>query len=231
MSVLLHFVSDVAREQHRHAAEAELEDDRIVVADLLALPVRHRRVVDAQLDAAKLEAIAALKRSPAGTSPGGGLVEALGRFVVGDRHSLPHLARRERPHQRQRAADVIRVAVSDGEIVEAGDRHARAAPGRARGRRYRSSPRTETPPASTISRRPLGSWTKHRVTLTNIHHRQAKPAVAALARQESRARSQSRQTAPRLRRADRRGRGPCEGECPRRPCESASHQTDRVVTT
>jgi hypothetical protein len=173
-------VTDVAGKQHRHAAEPELEHDRIVVADLLALPVRRGRVVDAQLDAAKREAIAALKRSPAGASLGRGLLEAPGCFVVGDRHSLPRLRRRERAHQRQRAADVIGVAVSNDEIVKAGDRtrpqrRAEHAVADIEAPAHRDAAGVDHEPS------PVGKLDQSGVALANIHHRQPKAIVAALA--------------------------------------------------
>ena len=67
-AALLDFPADVAGQQHRHLAEAQLDDERVVVAHALALPVRRRRMMDAQLDAADLEPIAALQRAPGGAA-------------------------------------------------------------------------------------------------------------------------------------------------------------------
>ena len=60
----LHRGADIARQHDRHSAVANLQDDRVVVADLLTFPVGKGRVSHVHLCAPETKTVAALQRSP-----------------------------------------------------------------------------------------------------------------------------------------------------------------------
>ena len=134
--------------------------------------------MDAQLDAADLEAVAALQRSPgARAARSASARSACGRLVVGDRHTPPDSARREVAHQRPRAADVIRIAVRDGEVIE-----------RQQAARAERRPEDAIADVEVAARRhaarvdeqraAVGKGHEHRVALTDVDHREVQPPVA-----------------------------------------------------
>src|SRR5947207_1364109 len=75
-------------------------------------------MMDAQFNAAELDAIALLQGAPGGTLARGDRVQRVGRLVLRNRHAFPDLQRREVARQRDRTADVIGIAVGEREVIE-----------------------------------------------------------------------------------------------------------------
>ena len=91
--------------------------------------------------------------------------------------AVPDLARREVAHQRHRAADVIGIAVRDGEVVQPPD--AARAQRRAEHAIADVEVAAHRHAAGVDHQRPaVRQRHEHRIALPHVHHRQMQPAVA-----------------------------------------------------
>ena len=102
--------------------EVEVFDDhRIVVANASALPVRRRRVPDAQPGRAGAPDLAASDTSPHGTHGRGAVGQHTKRLVRRHRYALPHLRGVKSLEDGWCTADVIRIAVCGHDRHQAAD--------------------------------------------------------------------------------------------------------------
>ena len=120
---LLGLAADVAGQDDRDVAPEQFQDDRVVVADVLPFPVGKRRVADDHLDVVDREPIVRLESGPSGARARAAAARRTLAIGADRGTGMPSedLARPEVAHDRQEAADVIRVAVRDGGRIEAPD--------------------------------------------------------------------------------------------------------------
>ena len=118
---LLDVPANVARQENRHVPPAHLDHQRIVVPNALALPVRRRRMPHHHIHIVDRDVHAAVNVGPACSDRPG--LQSQRRERIGARHRnpLPHLARPEVAKNGRGAADVIGVAVGQGEIIDVPD--------------------------------------------------------------------------------------------------------------
>ena len=96
----------------------ELDDDRVLVAHVLALPVGKRRVSNEELDLADEQSVAGLDRSPGCPDTRSGGLQLLHLREARHRDPFPDLARTELGQHGAGAADVIGVAVCQHESAQ-----------------------------------------------------------------------------------------------------------------
>ena len=186
-------LADVARQQHRHVAPAQLEHERVVVADLLPLPVGRRRMARGDLDAVDRRARSPRRRSPSARRRAcAASRSARQRLEARHRNAFPHLARPELAQDRRGAADVIGIAVRQREVVEPAEPGVAERPARRRGRRCRTRTMPDRPPASTSSVEPRGKTTNAESpwpTSRNVTCRRPSPRAATSVRGSARIQS------------------------------------------
>ena len=110
--------ADVTRKDDRDITIANLEHDRVVVANDWPFPIGQRRMHGSDLDLTKLDRIARLYSSSATADPrraNPNVVEELGGWR---RHAFPDFTRSEIGHHRGGAANVVRMSVGQHEVVE-----------------------------------------------------------------------------------------------------------------
>jgi hypothetical protein len=107
----LGLAADVTGEHERHAAPAQFQHDGIIVAHLLALPIRQRRMGHAYRHAVQRGAVGALKGRPTRARRRCALAQHLHRFQPRHGHAVPDVPRAELAEHGRRAADVVGVAV------------------------------------------------------------------------------------------------------------------------
>ena len=162
--------ADVTGQQDRDVAVAQLEHDRVVVADAPAFPVGRRRMQHPQLDAADLERSPRLHRAPRGARARSASRAEPSMGTWFGTGTPPTLRGREIAQQRSSAAEVIGIAVRDGEIVERPAPRARSA-----------GPSTRSPISNVAADRrrrrrraapAVGNVDQHRFALPDVEHRQ-----------------------------------------------------------
>ena len=109
---------DVTRQDERDVADPDVEHDRVVVADLLPLPVGLRRIEDGERRGAGGQRLAGAALDPGNPGARGGGAQPPQRLVARNRDAVPDFGRRQRAEDRGRAADVIGIAVRQHERPE-----------------------------------------------------------------------------------------------------------------
>ena len=113
------FFADVAGQDDRHVAQADLEHDRVFVADALAFPVGERRVEDAHLDVAEaLASPACTVRQRDAVTRGRASPKARSPACGGTGHALPDRAGRRVLEHAAGAEDVVGIAVGQDQGVQ-----------------------------------------------------------------------------------------------------------------
>src|SRR6266850_4459662 len=112
-------LADVTCEDERDVAPAKLDHNRIVVADFLALPVGRRRMQDGDRHFIDPQVVAGGDVRPRETARIRGGVKDFQRLEARHGNAFPDMPRTEFLHDGARAADVIRIAMRQDEVVEA----------------------------------------------------------------------------------------------------------------
>ncbi len=187
----LHRPPDVPGQPERRVPPVQLEDDRVVVAHALALPVGGLRVEDGDVHAIHHEAIAGPDTPPAQPARGRLGAQARKRLEWRNRDALPGLARPELVDDGVGAADVIGIAVREDEIIEPPDagqaqhrrHHAVADVER---RRRRGARRAHQTSGISQHRGAAGKPDERRIALPDVDKRHVEPAVPAGSRERPR---------------------------------------------
>ena len=152
--------ADVAGQHHRDVAPPQLEHDRVVVADLLPLPVRQLRMADDDLDAvdraSDRRACTIRPSAHRPPPPPAAAREAARTAAPGCLPRPPAAGTRARATRRRRCDRDRR---GSARACRAAGRPAPAAPARPPGRRCRTSRAAPDPPLSTSSVAPRGKRT------------------------------------------------------------------------
>ena len=143
--VPFHVLSDVAREDERHAGISNLEHDGIVVPHPLAFPFGFVRMPHKHVDRTESQHPAWPCDPPRNAFRLGRAVDQPHRFMPADGNAFPDFARTEVFEQAQDTPDVIRIPVRDGQVVDSPNA------GRPERRRYHSASEIES-----ASRKPAG---------------------------------------------------------------------------
>ncbi len=117
----LGFAADVARQDDRYVAPDDLEHDRVVVADVLTLPVGEGRMPQQNLHAIDCDQVVRLNIRPGGADSLGGALEGTKSLVRRNRNPFPHVGGPEFSQDRVRATDVIDIAVRERDRIEPAD--------------------------------------------------------------------------------------------------------------
>src|SRR6185312_16038395 len=104
---------DVVWQYERYVADAYLEDDRVVVAHFLALPVGGRRIEHRDRRGALRDGVAGALLHPRDAGAIRGIPQDAQRLVTRDGDAVPDRGGTERPQDGAGAADVIGIAIRD----------------------------------------------------------------------------------------------------------------------